>query len=59
MTIDNNATVKEEYSTAGIKGRVQDRNMAVEIEPMFTLSYYVTSTELKEAPYYIKEIDEI
>ncbi|HRF68513.1 MAG TPA: tetratricopeptide repeat protein [Muribaculum sp.] len=59
LTIDNNATVKEEYSTAGIKGRVQDRNMAVEIEPMFTLSYYVTSTELKEAPYYIKEIDEI
>ena len=25
---------------------------------MFTLSYYVTTTEIKEVPYYIKEVDD-
>ena len=50
---------KEEYATEGIKGRVQDRNLAIEVEPMFTLSYYVTTTEIKEVPYYIKEVDDL
>lgn len=59
LTIANNAQVKEEYNTAGIKGRVQDQNVIIEIEPYFTPSYYVTTTEIKEVPYYIKEIDDI
>lgn len=59
VTIANNAQVKEEYNTAGIKGRVQDKNVIIEIEPYFTPSYYVTTTEIKEVPYYIKEIDDI
>lgn len=59
LTIANNAQVKEEYNTAGIKGRVQDQNVIIEIEPYFTPSYYVTTTEIKEIPYYIKEIDDI
>lgn len=59
LTVDDNARLKEEYATEGIKGRVQDRNSAIEIEPMFTLSYYITSTELKEVPYYLKEVDEL
>lgn len=59
LTIANTAQVKEEYNTAGIKGRVQDHNVTIEIEPYFTPSYYVTTTELKEVPYYIKEIDDV
>ena len=59
ITIANNAQVKEEYNTAGIKGRVQDQNVIIEIEPYFTPTYYVTTTEIKEIPYYIKEIDDI
>ena len=59
LTIDNNVGAREEYNTAGIKGRVQDRNVAIEVEPMFTLSYYVTTNEIKEMPYYIKEIDDL
>ena len=59
LTIDNNATVKEDYNTEGIKGRVQDFNVSIEVEPMFTLSYYVTTTEIKERPYYIKEVDDV
>lgn len=59
LTISNNANVKEEYHNTNIRGRVQDQNMVVEVEPPFTLSYYVVSTELKEIPYYIKEIDDL
>ncbi len=59
LTVQNNADIHEEYNTPGIKGRVQDRNIIVEIEPEFTLSYYVTSSEIKESPYYIKEIDDV
>jgi tetratricopeptide (TPR) repeat protein len=59
LTVDNNASAKEEYATEGIKGRVQDRNLAIEIEPMFTLSYYIATTEIKEVPYYIKEVDDV
>lgn len=59
LTIADNATVKEEYQTQGIKGKVQDRNTVIEIEPMFTLSYYLVTNELKESPYYIKEVDDI
>ncbi len=59
LTIDNNAQVKEEYQTAGIKGRVQDRKIQVEIEPVFTLSYYLLTNEIKRNPYYIKDIDDI
>lgn len=59
LTIDNNAQVKEEYQTEGIKGRVQDRKIQVEIEPAFSLSYYLLTNEIKRNPYYIKDVDDI
>lgn len=59
QTIDDNSDIKEGYQTPGIKGRVQDRRSMVELEPPFTLSYYVTTTEIKETPYYIKEVDDL
>ncbi len=59
QTIDNNSDIKEGFQNPGIKGRVQDRRSAIEIEPPFTLSYYVTTTEIKETPYYIKEVDDL
>lgn len=59
LTVSDNAQMKEEYNTAGIKGRVQDHNTIIEIEPYFTPTYYVTTTELKEQPYYIKEVDDV
>lgn len=59
LTIDNETDIIHEYNTSGIKGRVQDRNVAVEAEPMFTLSYYISTSEIKESPYYVKEIDDL
>ncbi len=59
LTIDNAADVEEEYNNKSIRGRVQDRNVNIEIEPMFTLSYYSATSQLKESTYFIKEVDDL
>lgn len=59
LTIENEHEVDREYNNKSIRGRVQDRNVAVEICPLFTMTYYVTMNQLKDTPYYIKEVDDI
>lgn len=59
LTIDNNADVEEEYNNKSIRGRVQDRNINIETEPMFSLSYYSSPSQLKENSYFIREVDEL
>lgn len=59
LTIENETDVQEEYSNKSIRGRVQDRNMSIEAEPMFALSYYSSPSQLKENSYYIKEADDL
>lgn len=59
LTIDNNADVKEEYSNNSIRGRIQDRNVTIEAEPLFTLSYYTSPSEIRENGYYVREIDDL
>lgn len=58
-TVDDNSEPDQVYSNQNIRGRVQDRNLAIEIEPMFALSYYTSPTELKQSGDYIKEADEV
>ena len=38
---------------------MQDNEERIEIEPMFTLSYYVSPTELRPSAYYMKEADDV
>ena len=59
LTIENNADIQEQYSGNSTRGRVQDRNVNIEAEPPFTLSYYTSPTEIKENSYYLREIDDI
>ncbi|MDE7449292.1 MAG: tetratricopeptide repeat protein [Paramuribaculum sp.] len=59
LTISDNSQVDKEYNNKSVRGRVQDRNIAVEIEPMFTLSYYNSPTELKMSADYLREADEL
>lgn len=59
LTVDNTADFREEYNNTAIRGRVQDRNQAIELEPMMLLSYYNSPTELRSNTYYIKEVDEL
>lgn len=59
LTIDDNTDFRDEYNNSDIRGRVQDRNINIEIEPMVELSFYSAPTELKQNTYYIKEIDDL
>lgn len=59
VTVDNNADFRDEYNNSAIRGRVQDRNQNVEIEPMMLVSFYSAPSELRDYTYYIKEVDEL
>lgn len=59
LTIENNAEIEEDYNNKSIRGKVQDRNVNIEIEPLFTLSYYSSPSQLKENTYFIKEVDDL
>lgn len=59
LTIQNNTDLEQEFNNSSIRGKVQDRNVTVEAEPMFTMSYYTSPTELKENGYFIKEVDDL
>lgn len=59
LTIDNNTDPDQEYNNSSIRGRVQDRNLTIEIEPMFTLSFYSSPNELAESTYFNKEVDDL
>lgn len=59
LTVANNATVEQEYNNKDIRGKVQDRNNSIEIEPMFVLTYYSSPTQLRPTGSYIREADEL
>lgn len=59
LTIENEHNVDEVYNNKSIRGKVQDRNVNIKLCPIFMLSYYATTNQLKETPYYIKEVDDV
>ena len=59
LTIENEHNVDEVYNNKSIRGKVQDRDVNIRLCPIFMLTYYATTNQLKETPYYIKEVDDI
>lgn len=59
VTVDDNADFREEYNNTAIRGRVQDRNMNIEIEPLMLLSFYSSPTELKSTTGYMREVEDL
>lgn len=57
LTVENDNSVKPEYDNK-TRGRVQNRNMKIDNEPMFVLSFYTSGNDIKENSYYMKEVDE-
>lgn len=57
LTVENDNSVKPEYDNK-TRGRVQNRNMKIDNEPMFALSYYTKGGDIKDNSYYMKEVDE-
>ena len=58
-TINDNTTETREYNSKEIRGKVQDRNVSVSIEPIFVVTFYDDPTELKPGGDYIREVDDI
>lgn len=59
ITIENDATINEEYNNTAIRGRVQDKSIDIELQPLIELSYYSSPNELSNNVYYIKDVDDI
>lgn len=59
LTVNDNTNIEQEFINKSIRGRVQNRNVNISHEPVFTASYYNSPTELRPNPEYIKEVDDI
>jgi len=59
QTVQNSHDIDREYNSKSIRGKVQDRDMPIELQPIFAPTYYASTTQLRETPYFIKEIDEL
>lgn len=57
LTIENNVEVTEEHNNKNIRGKVQDRNLNITLEPMFKVSYYADNEAVaNQAIYYMPEV---
>lgn len=59
LTIDNDTRIDGDYNNQAIRGRVQDRDIQIDIEPYIEVSLYSSPGELSENTYAMKEIDDI
>lgn len=58
LVADNFNNIESEYDS-DIRGRVQDRNMKVELEPSFTLTYYEAQTKISTGHKYNRALDNL
>lgn len=56
IVIADDSEMTQHYSS-DYRGRVQDRNVAVKLEPMYALNYYEKSNEVKRIVHFHKYID--
>ncbi|MDE7473472.1 MAG: tetratricopeptide repeat protein [Muribaculaceae bacterium] len=58
LTIENNVELAEDHNNKSIRGKVQDRNQTIVLEPMFKLSYYLDEdAESNSAVYGLAEVE--
>lgn len=59
LTLDSeNETVEQTFNTAGLRGRIQDRTAAVELQPIYQLSYYSADGEVSSSVY-VRAVNEL
>lgn len=58
LTVENDNEIKPKYENR-TRGRIQDFNYHIDLEPMFFLSYYDRSDNVVENTYYIKEVTDL
>ncbi|MFV0397882.1 MAG: tetratricopeptide repeat protein [Bacteroidales bacterium] len=57
MANNENTTLKREFENE-LRGRVQDRNTNVDLQPMFLLTYYERTDKISQAIVYLQSIEE-
>jgi len=59
-TVDSDPDLQQDFVNQGIRGRVQDRDRRIALEPMFALGYYSSSANTAtDVRSYIKEVDDL
>ncbi|KAA6333001.1 Lipopolysaccharide assembly protein B [termite gut metagenome] len=58
IVIADDSEAEQRY-TSDYRGKVQDKNVSVRIEPMYTLTYYEKTSEVKRTVHYHKYIDDL
>lgn len=58
-TVADNSAADQVFNSKEIRGKVQDRNVAIELEPLFAVTYYTSPTELKMSGDYLREVSEL
>lgn len=58
IVIADDSEAEQRYKS-DYRGRVQDRNVTVKLEPMYALTYYEKMSEVKRAVHYHKYIEEL
>lgn len=59
LTVHDNTDLRQEYNNTAIRGRIQDRNLDIEPEPMIELAFYTSPSEISDNTYYLKELDDL
>ena len=58
IVIADDSEMEQRYKS-DIRGKVQDRNVNIKLEPMYALTYYERLSDVKRAVHYYKYIDEL
>ncbi len=58
-TIADNSTPEQVFNNKEIRGKVQDRNINISLEPIFNITYYTSPTELKLSGDYVREVNDL
>ena len=58
IVIADDSEVEQRYKS-DYRGRVQDRNVTIKLEPMYALTYYEKLSDVKRTVHYHKYIDEL
>lgn len=58
LVADAHTEYKPEYENK-IRGRVQDQNVQISIQPMYVLTYYERPDAVRQNIYYVKELEEL
>ena len=58
LTVETDNGIKPKYESK-TRGRIQDNNFKIDPEPMFFMTYYAVSGELRDNTYYMREVTDL